>query len=625
MIRRDILKFSSGAAAGLVFTPIPWRLLGDSAIWTQNWPWMPRVPRGEVSEKNARCTLCPAACAVKVRCTGSTPTGLWPRQSAMCPAGFVAHHLAWHPMRLRQTLHGQAPASVDAALAAASKAARPGATAVLDLLPGRTASLLHRAALAKLGGLYLTPPPIEGATAAVTASLLAQPAPLAAELQQTKTLLSLSTPLLDGWAAPERSINPPYTLIQAETRRSRTAGLAGEWLPIRAGSEPALLLGLAHCLLRRSGALQPLPGFSELAAAAAQMPPAAAAEHTGIEAARLEALASRLASTPSLILADGDPIGGPLGAETQALAAALNILTGLQGFRRRLAVPAPKDWPATAETPLSSAPDGSLALLIIDEPLPGLGLPWALIQPKLAPNATVIALTWNQASWASHAQWLVPVPAFLEAPQDAPPACDTAQSCFAVAPALLPPAPGTIHAAEFVARLAGDQTPFADRLKERIQALGADEKELLENGGCWSAPAAPAPPGPPRRLLPDGVLSGQLVAAASRPPESLQVVGYGWRHAAVSPLLGKLWQESELRPSPRDAAIHPETLRAFNLAAGNSAVVQAAGGRLPVRLAPDPNLPPGMVALSSGPAFSQLCRPDSSGAWRVPGAKVVPA
>lgn len=625
MIRRDILKFSSGAAAGLVFTPIPWRLLGDSAIWTQNWSWMPRVPRGEVSEKDARCTLCPAACAVKVRSTGSTPTGLWPRESAMCPAGFVAHHLAWHPMRLRHTLHGQAQASVGAALAAASKAARPGATAVLDLLPGRTASLLHRAALTKLGGLYLTPPPIEGATAAVTASLLAQPAPLAAELQQSKTLLSLSTPLLDGWAAPERTLNRPYTLIQAEARRSRTASLADEWLPIRAGSEPALLLGLAHCLLHKSENVKSLQGFSELSAAAAQMPPAAAAEHTGIEAARIEALAARLASTPSLILADGDPIGGPLGAETQALAAALNVLTGLQGFRLRPEIPSPKEWPAVAETPLASAPDGSIALLIIDEPLPGLGLPWALIQPKLAPNAAVVALTWNQASWASHAQWLVPVPAFLEAPQDAPPAWDTAQSAWAVAPALLPPAPGTIHAAEFVARLAGDETPFAQRLKERIQALGADEKELLENGGSWRSPAATAPAGPPRRILPDGVLSSRLVAAASRPPESLRVAGFGWRQAAVSPLLGKLWQESELRPSPRDAAIHPETLRALDLAGGKPAAIEGAGGRLPVRLSPDPSLPPGMVALSSGPAYSQLCRPDSSGAWRVPGAKVVPA
>lgn len=627
MIRRDLLKLSSGAAAGLVFTPVPWRLLGDSAIWTQNWSWMPRVPRGEISDKNARCTLCPAACAVKLRCAGSTPTGLWPRESSMCPAGFVAHHLAWHPMRLRQTLHQGRPAKLDDALAAASRSARPGATAVLDLLPGRTASLLHRASLKKLGGLYLTPPAIEGATAAATASLLTQPAALTAELEQTKTLLSISTPLLDGWAAPERILNRRFSLIQAEARRSRTAGLADQWLAIQPGSEPALLLGLAHCLLRQpaGAALKGLEGFSELSAAADLMLPAVAAHHTGIEAARIEALAAKLADGPSLILADGDPVGGPLGAETQALAAALNVLTGLQGFRRRSEIPAPKEWAGVEETPLADAPDGSIALLIIDEPLPGLGLPWALIAPKLAKDASVVALTWNQAAWAQHAQWMVPVPAFLEAPQDAPPAHDSAKSLWAVAPAALPTLPGALHAAEFVARLAGDETPFADRLKQRLQALGADEKDILENGGAWRTAAATAPAGPARRVLPSGVLSSRLLVAASRPPESLRVAGYGWRQAAVSPMLGKLWQESELRPSPRDAAVHPETLRVLNLADGRPAALEGAEGRLPVRLSSDASLPPGMVALSGGPAFTQLCRPDSSGAWRVPGAKVVPA
>lgn len=622
MIRRDILKFSTGAAAGLVFTPLPWRLLGDSAIWTQNWSWMPRVPRGEINDKNARCTLCSAACATRARCAGATPTSLWPRQSAMCPAGFVAHHLPFHPLRLRQTLSNNQPSTLDQALAAAKQTAQSGRAAVLDLLPGRTASLLHRAALAKLNGLYLTPPPIEGATAEAISALYEKPTLLAADLPAVKTVLSLSTPVLDGWAAPARTLNPPFTLIQAEARRSRTAGLANEWLAIQPGSESALLLALIHQLLPKDNTL---PGAAELRTAAEHMTPAVAAQHTGIEARRIEALAARLAAEPALVLADGDPVGGPLNYEAQALAAALNAITGLRGFRPRPSIAVPKDWATTPQTPLDAAPDASISLLVIDEPQPGLGLPWALIAPKLAPNATVVALSWTQASFAAHAQWLVPVPAFLETPFDAPPAHDSAETLFAASPSLLAPPAGVIHAAEFTARLAGDETPFADRLNERIQALGADPKEILENGGTWTGPAATTPAGTPSRLLPNGWTSSRLVVAASRPPAPLRVAGFGWRQAAVSPLLGKLWQESELRPSPRDAAAHPDTLRALNLASGGPAAVEGPGGRLPVRLKPDDTLPPGMVALSSGPAFSQLCRPDASGAWSVPGAKVVPA
>ena len=33
--RRDVLFAATGSAAGLALSPVPWKLLGDSAIWTQ--------------------------------------------------------------------------------------------------------------------------------------------------------------------------------------------------------------------------------------------------------------------------------------------------------------------------------------------------------------------------------------------------------------------------------------------------------------------------------------------------------------------------------------------------------------------------------------------------------------
>lgn len=627
MIRRDILKFTGGAAAGLVFTPVPWRLLGDSAIWSQNWAWMPRVPRGEVTERNARCTMCPAGCAVKLRSVGTLPTGLWPRESAMCPAGFVAHHMAWHTLRLRTVLQDGRPGSLDAALSSIKEQAHGGSAAVLDLLPHRTASRLHRMHMQKLGGRYLTPPPIEGATAAAVAKLLQKPGSLAVDLAAVETVLSLSTPLLDGWAAPARTVGRQFRLIQAEARRSRTAGSADRWLAIRPGSESALLLGLLHCVLRGNNPERwaMLEGFATLAASAAIMTPSAAEQYTGVPAAVIEKTAAELAATRAVVIADGDPVGGPLGVEAQSLAAALNVLLGLHGMRRRPDIPAPQEWAGVEETALSAAEDGSIHLLLIDEPQPGLAVPWSLIEPKLAPGATVVALTWSQASWAGKAQWMVPCPTFLETPQDTAPEHDAADARWQVSPALLPAPRGTLHAAEFVGRLAGDDTPFAQRVSELIRALGADEKELLENGGSWRSAAVPAVAGPARAVLPESMTASRLSAASMRASGAIQVVGYGWRQAAVSPLLGKLWQESELRDSPRDASAHPDTLRHFELADGAAAVVQAAQGSLSVRMSSDASLPDGLVALSSGPAFAQICRPDSSGAWRTGGVKVVRA
>ena len=39
--RRDVLKLAGGAGLGILLSPLPWKLLDDSAIWTQNWPLDP--------------------------------------------------------------------------------------------------------------------------------------------------------------------------------------------------------------------------------------------------------------------------------------------------------------------------------------------------------------------------------------------------------------------------------------------------------------------------------------------------------------------------------------------------------------------------------------------------------
>src|SRR5674476_1414804 len=42
--RRDIFKFAGGAVAGALFTPAPWRLITDTALWSENWPGLPQPP-----------------------------------------------------------------------------------------------------------------------------------------------------------------------------------------------------------------------------------------------------------------------------------------------------------------------------------------------------------------------------------------------------------------------------------------------------------------------------------------------------------------------------------------------------------------------------------------------------
>lgn len=624
--RRDVLSLAGGAAAGLAVSPLPWRVLGDTAIWSQNWHWMPRVPRGAIEEREARCTLCPAACPVKLRMTNGAVHGVGPNGAALCPAGFAAHHLAWHPLRLCECRHGDKPARTEEAIAALRSATekRRGAVAVLDLAPGRAASLLHRRHMAMLGGACLTPPAIEGGTAQAVAALLETRCELAADLARVKAVLSLGTPVLDGWAAPSFAVERGFRLIQAEPRRSRTAGLADEWLPVRPGGETALLLAIGHCWLARPeirDRLARLDGAAAWREAAEAMPPQRAAELAGVEAERIESAASILLEhRPALVLADGDPVGGPLSREARAAAAALNALLGVEGFRPRPALPAPKEWALVEAQSIEDAADGSIGVLIVDEPWPGVSVPWELVRKKLMQGAVVAAVTWNRAQFARQAEWLIPAPVWLEAPVDAAQPNDAPRAQLAVAGAVMPAPAGAMAAAEVTARLAGIETPLAEELAALEAATGSGGGQAAGSGLFWSREAEGGAPAA-TRIAPERWTAGLWLRAAT-PADSPAIVAFGWRQAAASPMLGKLWQESELREGPQQAAAHPELLRRYRMEEGALARLVSPRGAWPVRVRAA-EARPDVIAVCGGPALTQACEVRPDGAWTLGEAKVV--
>ena len=65
--RRCFLSFVVGGAAGTALSPLPWKVMDDVSIWSQNWPWTPVPPDGEGKYVNSTCTLCPGGCGISVR------------------------------------------------------------------------------------------------------------------------------------------------------------------------------------------------------------------------------------------------------------------------------------------------------------------------------------------------------------------------------------------------------------------------------------------------------------------------------------------------------------------------------------------------------------------------------
>ena len=226
--RRDIFKFCGGAAAGILFSPLPWKMVDDLAIWSQNPGRIPKLPRGENSIRFTGCAVCPAGCGVRVRCVGGHPVGLAgvpghpAGGGALCPLGSAGHHLPYHPARLRAPLRRllkrewptrhvstspeAAIAALAAAVAAGSRGSRSGYVAILDPRPGRALSSLYRRFLAALpDGLYIAAPREEEKSLDLLCGMLGEPAgSLGYDLENCRTLLSFGAPVLEGWGGPGR-------------------------------------------------------------------------------------------------------------------------------------------------------------------------------------------------------------------------------------------------------------------------------------------------------------------------------------------------------------------------------------------------------------------------------------
>ena len=597
--RRDLMMLAGGSAVGVLFTPAPWRLITDTALWSENWPGIPAPPRGEIRARFTNCALCPAGCAVRARCAGEQPVllagvpGHPLSHGALCPFGLAGHHLPYHPERLKQGPVKEATAIVSDAIARCEDQER---VAVLDLRPGRTASWTYRRALAAWkGGTYIAPARPLGETVAVN-------------LANAKTVLSFGAPLLDGWGTPGNVIaaREHFRLIQVEPVESRTATLADLWLPIRPGAEEALALGIAHALGDRNAA-----GFMLADAAAA----------TGLSEAQIVEVAVELAHNgPALVL---DSAGSPA-------VLGLNRLVGALGHTlvARREAPVPDSWKkASAVTDLAAVPDHSIRVLLIDESAPGEYLPWNTIETKLVrDNPVVVAFAWSRTGYGRHAQFVLPTPVYPEAADDVPPAIDSPAATFRMVVPLVAPPAGVVSPAGFIAGLANLEA--ADALRERADAIrkagrgtlftyadgkstpmkevqAADFWKALNEGGCWIDAADEKAPAP--RLA--------LRAPAGHPTETgdlplvavlCEMCGSA---APVSPILSKLHQESNLRLGPHQAALHPETARACGVADGGRATLETRHGKCAIEVTIDSGIPPGVVQVAARPEILDVCVP----------------
>jgi anaerobic selenocysteine-containing dehydrogenase len=283
--RRNFIKFAVGGLGGTLLSPLPWKLIDDIAIWTQNWSWVPVPTRGRFSTIRSVCTLCPGTCGIEVRKVGSRVVKIEGRkdypvnEGAICPLGMAGQQILYNEgMRWKAPMKRVGPRGsrqwreipwdegideVATRIKGLRERGNPEKLAAIDgNLSHSTMALLISRFLNAVGSPnYMSMPREEDTHAMVTFLMHGVSGPMGLDLENSDFILSFGCALLDGWGAPGRMLRcwrewgqmrskKGTYLVQIEPRASNTASKADQWLAPFPGTEAALALGIAHVIIK---------------------------------------------------------------------------------------------------------------------------------------------------------------------------------------------------------------------------------------------------------------------------------------------------------------------------------------------------------------------------------------
>jgi len=282
LTRREFLQFVVGGAIGSLFSPLPWRLADEMALFSQRWTY--QAPDGKETWDYTLCQLCPGGCGLKVRKIDERVVKVEGNllnpvsRGGLCPLGMASVQLLYgDERRIKKPLKRAGAKGEDKwqeigwddalkILAQKLEELREAGEGYgLVCIDGCNNNLMSRV-IKRFCDAYGTPnylkmPSSEDATSLAIKVMQGFGGHVGFDLENSDYIISFGSQLLEGWGAPVRmqaayayfcqnSLKPKTKIVQIEPRMSDTASKAGEWLPIKPGTEAALALGFAHVIIK---------------------------------------------------------------------------------------------------------------------------------------------------------------------------------------------------------------------------------------------------------------------------------------------------------------------------------------------------------------------------------------
>ncbi len=373
--RRAFVKFAVGAVVGLHASPLVPKLMDDSAIWTQNWSWVPTPEDGALGFADSVNPATGTGVRVRVikgRLKGERlikvdgnpehPTS----QGGVSPADASAlQNLYYDEYRVKTPLirdrksgmyqevsWDQALDVVAGKLAELHKAGEAASLATLGTDRRSVSSEILSRFMAAYGSPNLSFNVGAADTLALAGWAMFGEESIGFDLMGAGYVISFGTPLLEGFGSPvavrkafagwRKDFKHTGTLVQVDSRASVTASQADTWLGCLPGSEAAVALGMCQVLMQEglydrslAGCLgledgERGQGFKSLLAK--NYTPKQVEALSGVAADKLTAVARAFAKHPAAVAVCGPGNGGEPGRLYDFMAVlALNALKGNLG------------------------------------------------------------------------------------------------------------------------------------------------------------------------------------------------------------------------------------------------------------------------------------------------------